>query len=120
MDRFIDLPYGGGGAGFWVSELVAHIQRSGRDYIIQGQQNCTLENHTKPHSLDVWLRTRYARYKDRKQAVNEVVNALVATGLFEVAYGFTCPDSGRPVKGLRLVDPSRPGYQASSVTDQQV
>lgn len=103
MDTFIKLPYGGPGAGFLVSELVSHIRSTGRDYIIQAQQNCTLENHTKPHSLDVWLRTRYARYKDRKQAVNEVVAALVATGFFEVAYGLTCPDSGGPVKGLRLL-----------------
>jgi hypothetical protein len=106
MDTFIDLPYGGKGAGFLVSELVAHIQRSGRDYIIQGQQKCTLADHTKPRSLDVWLRTRFTARQDTKQACNEVVDSLVATGLFEVDRRLTCPDSGRRVKGLRLVHPS--------------
>jgi hypothetical protein len=104
MDTFIRLPYGGPGAGFPVSELVSHIRSTGRDYIIQGQQNCTLKKHTKRNSLDVWLRTRYARSADTKQAVNEVARALVATGFFEVVYGLVCPDSGRRVKGLRLVD----------------
>lgn len=109
MHTFIELSDGGRGAGFPVSELVAHIQRSGRDYIIQGQQKCTLANHTKPHSLDVWLRTRFTTRQDTKQADNAVVRALVATGLFEVAYGLICPDTGRPVKGLRLVDPPTSG-----------
>jgi hypothetical protein len=108
MDTFIKLPHGGSGAGFHVSEIVSHIQSTGMDYIIQGQQNCSLKNHTKPHSLDVWLRKGYARNKDTKQAVNEVMDALVATGWFEVVKNLTCPDRGTRVKGLRLVDPSEP------------
>jgi hypothetical protein len=102
LDQFIELPHGGPGAGFRLSELVAHVQHSGRDYIIQGQQNCALEEHTKPHSLDVWLRKGYASRKDTRQAVNRVVDALVATGEFEIAY-LPCPDSGRRCKGLRLL-----------------
>lgn len=105
-DTFIRLPYGGSGAGFTPSELVSHIRSTGRDYIIQGQQNSTLENHTKPRSLDVWLRTRFTTRKNVRQAVNNVIEDLVATGLFEVAWDLACPDSGRAVKGLRLVDPS--------------
>jgi hypothetical protein len=105
-DQFIELPHGGPGAGFRVSALEAHIRRSGRDAIVQGQQNCTLENHTKPHSLDVWLRRHYTARQDTKQAVNQVVEVLVATGRFEIAY-VRCPDSGRRCKGLQLVTPSR-------------
>ena len=104
MDPFIKLPYGGPGAGFRVYELVSHIRSTGRDYIIQGQQQCTLANHTKPHSLDVWLRTTYASYPDTRQTAKAVMNALEATGRFEVVWGLPCPDSGRPVKGLRLLD----------------
>ena len=104
MDTFIELPYGGPGVGFYVSELVNHIRSTGRDYIIQGQQNCTLENHTKPHSLDVWLRKRFTNRKDTKQAVNQVIQALIATGRFEIVY-LPCPDSGRRCKGLRLLSP---------------
>ena len=39
--------------------------------------------------------------KDTKQAVNQVVEALIATGHFEIAY-LPCPDSGRRCKALRL------------------
>jgi len=104
MDPFINLPHGGPGAGFRVSELVTHIRSTARDYIIQAQQNVTLAKHTKPQSLDVWLRTNFASNPDTKQAVNKVVEALVATGQFEVVWGLPCPDSGRSVKGLRLLD----------------
>ncbi len=100
-DHVVELPHGGAGTVFPVSELIVHIQRSGRDYIIQGQQNCALADHTKPHSLDVWLRQNFTERKDSRQAVNQVVKALVATGHFEVAR-LLCPDSGRMCKGLRL------------------
>ena len=83
MTESIPLSYGGPGAQFPVADLVAHIRRSGRDYIIQGQKDCSLADHPKPHSLDVWLRQGYARSKDTKQAVNQVIDDLVATGLFE-------------------------------------
>ncbi|BBL76346.1 hypothetical protein [Methylomagnum ishizawai] len=95
----IDLPYGG---RFDEHGLVAHIRASGRDYIIQGQQKGALAEHPKPHSLDYWLR-QFARNPDIKQAENSVMDALVATGLFVVEHHLTCPDSGRPCKGLRLV-----------------
>ena len=98
----INLPYGGKNAQFDEKELVAHLKISFRDYIIQGQQNCSLQNHTKPNSLDYWLRMNYTKGSDTKQAVNEVIEQLVNTGLFEVAYDLPCPDSGRPCKGVRL------------------
>ena len=107
MDAFISLPYGGPGAGFRVSELVNYIRSTGRDYIVQGQQNATLAKHTKPHSLDVWLRVNYAKNPDVKQAVNSVMGALGATGHFEVDRRLPCPMTGRLVKGLRLVDPPK-------------
>jgi len=106
MDTFIKLPHGGKGAGFYVSQLKTHIRSTGRDYIIQGQQHCTREAHTKRHSLDVWLREGFANNKDIAQAVNQVIQALVATGQFEVDEHLLCPDSGRRVKGLRLLNPS--------------
>ena len=104
MDTFIELPHGGPGAGVHVSELVSHIRGTGRDYIIQGQQKCTLDDHTKPQSLDVWLRTRFTTRRDTKQADNALVEALVATGLFELVRALRCPETGRLCKGLRLVD----------------
>lgn len=106
MSTVIKLPHGGKGAGFDVSQLKAHIRSTGRDYIIQGQQHCRLENHTKPHSLDVWLRKGFTNNKNTAQAVNQVIQALVDTEQFEEVDNLLCPDSGRRAKGLRLLNPS--------------
>jgi hypothetical protein len=95
----IDLPYGG---QFDENALVAQVQASGRDYIIQGQQAVSYANHTKPHSLDYWLR-QFAANPDTKQAENRVLDALVATGFFRIVHGLVCPESGRRCKGLLLV-----------------
>ena len=99
----IDLPYGGHGAQFNEHDLVDYIRAStpARDYIIQGQNDCTLAQHPKPHSLDCWLR-QLSRFPDTKQAVNSVIDDLVTTGLFLVVRKLRCPDSGRYCKGIRL------------------
>ncbi len=80
-----------------------HILASGRDYIIQGQQERALCKHTKPQSLDVWLRNNLPTNPNTKQATNDVVEQLVNTGLFVVG-DFPCPDSpdGRICKGIGL------------------
>ena len=83
--------------------LVAYITASGRDYIIQGQQAFAFTTHSKPQSLDYWLRQHYANNHDTKQAENLVLAALVATGLFAIVPKLTCPDSGARCKGIRLV-----------------
>lgn len=105
MDTFINLPYGGRGAGFRVSELVNHMRSTGRDYIVQGGDNVTLAKHTKPNSLDVWLRTRFATNPDTRQTAEAVMKELEATGRFRVVEKLRCPESGRLVNGLRLLDP---------------
>jgi hypothetical protein len=96
----IHLPYGNN--LFNSDDLKEHIKKSGRDYIIQGQVACMRKKHPKPNSLDCWLRDNYARCPDTKQAVNEVIRALVNTAEFEEG-NFICPDSGRRVKGIRIV-----------------
>jgi hypothetical protein len=98
----IRLPYGGKNVLFDEQALISIIVKSGRDYIIQGQQNCSLADHTKPNSLDYWLRVNYASNADTKQAVNEVVDQLMKTGLFQLAHDLRCPNSGRLCKGLRI------------------
>ena len=97
----INLPYGNN--HFDSDELKNHIVQSGRNYIIQGQIACTRTNHIKPHSLDCWLRDNYAVNPDVKQAVNEVISDLVNTGHFAEGV-FSCPDSGRVCKGIRVVE----------------
>lgn len=81
--------------------LVSYIVSCGRNYIVQGQQTCKLDNHTKPQSLDYWLR-QFAENPDTKQAENSILDDLVSTGLFARATDLLCPDSGRRVKGLIL------------------
>lgn len=98
----IRLPYGGPGAQFDENDLVAYIMKTGRDYIIQGQQQFSLKDHTKPNSLDYWLRKNFAICPDTKQAVNDVMKQLVKTGLFEEVEKLKCPDSRRVCKGIRL------------------
>ena len=98
----IRLPFGGPDAKFDVDRLVEHLKDSGREFIIQGQAHRALSVHPKPRSLDVWLRRNFASNPDIKQAVNEVIDQLVSTALFEKGQ-FVCPDSGRLCKGIKLV-----------------
>jgi len=44
----------------------------------------------------------YAQNLNTKQAVNEVITALVSTGEFAEG-NFICPDSGEMCKGVRIV-----------------
>jgi len=96
----INLPYGNN--SFDSYSLKEHIRTTGRDYIIQGQKACRRKDHPKPNSLDCWLRDNYARNSDTKQAVNEVIADLIATGDFAEGE-FYCPDSGRRCKGIRII-----------------
>lgn len=95
----VELPYGG---QFDIQDLIAHIEMSGRDFIIQGQQSVSRENHSKHLSLDYWLR-QFADNPDTKQAENSVLDALVQTGAFESVERLICPDTGKYCKGVRLV-----------------
>ncbi len=104
MSNIIRLPYGGG-ASFDVQILIDHISKSGRNYIIQGTQQDTLDKHRKPNSLDVWLRVNVApRHRDTAQSTNDVIAQLVETGYFREGK-FECPDSdhSRLLKGIELV-----------------
>ncbi len=101
MDRFIELPYGAPGEGFMISYLVTYLQESRKDYIIQGQVNCSLADHPKPNSLDVWFRKHFTSRQDTKQATNDLLQEIIKTGLFKEGV-FTCPDSGRKCKGIKL------------------
>jgi len=76
----IALPYGNN--SFNPDDLKEYVRTSGRNYIIQGQAACTRADHPKPSSLDCWLRDNYVQNPDTKQAVNEVIDALVNTGKF--------------------------------------
>ena len=87
------------GAIFEENDLVVYIKKSGRNFIIQGQKACSIKDHPKPSSLDYWLR-QYGKHRDTKQADNDVMSKLVATGLFVESKRLICPDSGNFCKGL--------------------
>ena len=106
MEHYIELPYGAPGEGFSVGYLITYLQASNKDFIIQGQRTCSLADHPKPNSLDVWLRRNFTSRQDKKQATNELMHEIIKTGLFEEGW-FTCPDSGRKCKGIRLAHRSR-------------
>ncbi len=101
MTARIRLPFGGANASFEVGRLVEYLKASGREYVIQGQAPCSFATHRKKQSLDYWLRQNFAAHRDTKQAVTEVIEQLVETGLFEEG-SFACPDSGQRRKGIRL------------------
>ena len=91
------------GASFDARALEEHIRRRGKTYIVQGQVICTLSDHPKPSSLDVWIRENGApSNQNTKQADNDVIKQLVRTGLFREGK-FTCPDSGNSCKGIEIV-----------------
>lgn len=91
------------GASFDAQDLKDHIRRSGRTYIIQGQDHRALSDHPKPSSLDVWIRKNGGpNNQDTTQADNDVINQLVMTGLFREEK-FKCPDSGNSCKGIEIV-----------------
>lgn len=96
----IQLPYDNNNK-FHVCALLNHLIEKGRSYIIQGAQHDPLELHRRQNSLDYWIRNKIAEKTDTAQAVNEVVDQLVNTGLFEKGE-FTCPDSGHKAKGIKL------------------
>jgi rRNA-processing protein FCF1 len=83
-------------------ELIDHIKASGKHFMVQGQNIKKLEKHTKPHSLDVWLRTRFPKKEDTKLADNCVLNALVKTKKFVITEE-RCLDSERLCKAIGLV-----------------
>ena len=107
-DSYIDLPHGGPGAGFNVSDLVQYIDATERDYIITGDVDCALADHPRPSSLDYWLREKFARNKETKQATDPVIRRLVSTGWFERVEDLRCPDTGQKSAGLKLKVPTKP------------
>jgi len=90
------------GAGFPVRDLIDYIERSGRDYIIEGEVVCALADHPRPRSLDYWVRENFARNKETRQATRDVIAQLLTTGLFEESADLRCPDTGEKALGLRL------------------
>lgn len=95
-ESMVDLSYGG---TFDEFELLEYVRQSERNFIIQGQSYCFFLDHPKLQSLDYWLRP-FGNSPDTTQANNDIMAALVATGLFVESRNLLCPDSDRRCKGL--------------------
>jgi hypothetical protein len=50
--------------------------------MVLGPVKANLMDHTKPHSLDYWVRTNGAHRKDQTQAETRLVDQLITTGRF--------------------------------------
>jgi len=87
---------------FHLCQLIRHLIANNRDYIIQGQQQVALNNHTKASSLDYWIRDNIAEKKDTAQATNMVIAQICQTGLFQVENTLVYPETNRLCKGIRL------------------
>jgi predicted RNase H-like HicB family nuclease len=79
---WINLPYGGSQAGFYVDRLLDVLEQRPDRQMLVGAVAGSLDK-VKPDSLDYLLRTRYAKTPDTMQAVREVLEDLVATGKVE-------------------------------------
>lgn len=97
----INLPHDGN-SSFNLALVIRKLITTGKPYIIQGQQQVSFENHTKPNSLDYFIRSEIAKSKDTAQATNDVINQICATGLFKINNALVCPDSGKKCKGIEL------------------
>lgn len=80
--EWINLPYGGGQAGFYAGRLIDELQQRPDRKMLVGAVTGGL-SQVKEESLDHFLRTRYAKNPDTMQAVREVIDDLVATGKIE-------------------------------------
>lgn len=99
--NWIDLPYGGAQAGFYVGRLADAFRERGVEEMPVGATKNNLDQ-VKPESVEYLLRTRYARNPNTMQAVQEVIESLVATDLFE----HLPREAGvRPAAVLRLKKP---------------
>ncbi len=97
----IQVSYGQG--SFTTSDLIHYIRHTLlTDHIIQGHQKFSYADHTKPKSLDRWVRDKSTQ-PDTMQATNDLIETLVRTGQFEEGK-FVCPDSGEKCKGIKIVD----------------
>lgn len=85
-----------------VSRILALLFKGG---VVIGQQKAAKTKHTKPKSLDYWLR-EFGESRDTKQADKDFIDDLVKTGLFTRAK-VICPTTGRLCKGIELTPAGR-------------
>jgi len=98
---WIDLPYGGGMAGLYIDRLVDTFEAADVSEMPIGK---TMEGlaKVKRYSLDFILRSRYARQPNTMQAVDAVLDQIVATGRFRRST-MKDPVTGKSVDSIALI-----------------
>ena len=96
----VTLPYED--TQFHVHQLIRYMQDEGRSYIVTCGKRIGFDKHPKPNSLDYWVKANVAKSKSTVNSTRTLVDQLVATGFFEQRDKLSCPDSGRPCKGIML------------------
>jgi len=98
---WIDLPYGGGMGGLYLDRLVDAFQEAAVTEMPIGK---TMEGlaKVKRYSLDFILRSRYARQPNTMQAVDAVLDQIVATGRFRRST-MKDPVTGKSVESIALI-----------------
>ena len=88
-----------------IQDLIAHFRKNNLNFMIIGSTKATLQKHSKPNSLDVWIRTHpnILKYKDTCQSVNTVISQLIKHESFSLGLR-KCPKSSRMCKALVFCD----------------
>ncbi|WP_256579579.1 MULTISPECIES: type II toxin-antitoxin system HicB family antitoxin [unclassified Pseudomonas] len=98
---WISLPYGGAQAGLYIERLVDAFQEAGVTEMPVGKTREGLAK-VKRYALDFILRTRYARQPNTMQAVDAVLDQIVATGRFRRSE-MSDPVTGKVVESIELI-----------------
>lgn len=104
------------GGSFGVEALASKISELGGAMVL-GAVKASLKEHTKPNSLDYWVRTNGAFHKDQMQAETRLIDQLIATGRFDRIH-MSCPSTGQRCMGLRLANKSAATASQDRADDQ--
>ncbi|WP_327192048.1 type II toxin-antitoxin system HicB family antitoxin [Pseudomonas fluorescens] len=99
---WIDLPYGGGMGGLYIDRLVDVFHEAAVTEMPIGKTKEGLVK-VKRYSLDFILRSRYARQPNTMQAVDAVLDQIVASGRFRRS-SMKDPVTGKPVESIALIE----------------
>ena len=88
-----------------IQDLIAHFRKNNLNFMIIGSTQVAFQNHSKPNSLDIWLRSHpnVNNYRDTCQSVNNVISQLIKHESFSLGLR-KCPKSKRICKALVFCD----------------
>jgi len=108
---FIVLPHGKGNTldrphddGFWIDSLIRKLQATdGNGMRLGKDRQTTYDNHRYTDGLDYWLRSNFVKSPGTFQLSNDVVENILASGLFEIRQEVS-GKSGKNPEWIYLLD----------------